>query len=255
MSRPEESVVLCEGFHDRAFWKGWLLHLRCEDARPRRDSGYGIAVDPFGRKVTNGHFAFRSPAGAFIRVRPCVGDQEVLKQTEIRLEERKTQALRRLVINLDTDDDDGGVEPHATSLRQAIESRVAATDPAMIRLAGGDLSIDSGSTLISIVLWRTDEPRVEHLPGQQTLERLVCAALCGAYPDRATAVAAWLTSRPSAPLAGPKEHAWSHMAGWYGEHGCDDFYQSVWRDPAVAAQLEQRLRASGGYRVAEELVR
>jgi len=26
-----ESVILCEGYHDRAFWAGWLLHLGCTD--------------------------------------------------------------------------------------------------------------------------------------------------------------------------------------------------------------------------------
>ena len=24
-----ESVILCEGFHDRAFWDGWLTFLHC----------------------------------------------------------------------------------------------------------------------------------------------------------------------------------------------------------------------------------
>src|SRR5262249_972525 len=106
---------------------------------------------------------------------------------------------------------------------------------------------------ISIIFWRAEDPAADHLPGQQTLERLVCAALCEAYPDRAAAVATWLASRPLAPPAGPKEHAWSHMAGWDGEHNCDDFYQAVWRDARVVAQLERRLRASGSYRVVEAL--
>jgi hypothetical protein len=86
-----------------------------------------------------------------------------------------------------------------------------------------------------------------------TLEGLVCAAFRAAYPDRARAVAAWLASRPHPPEVSPKEHAWSHMAGWYATGNCDDFYQGVWRDPAVATQLEARLRASGAWRIAEAL--
>jgi hypothetical protein len=26
-----ESVIYCEGYHDRAFWMGWLGHLGCSD--------------------------------------------------------------------------------------------------------------------------------------------------------------------------------------------------------------------------------
>jgi hypothetical protein len=140
-------------------------------------------------------------------------------------------------------------------LHQGIESRVAAADSAWNRLPDGDLSIDGGATLISTVFWSADDHAASHLPGKQTLESLVCAALCAAYPDRAVAVATWLSSRPAAPPAGPKEYAWSHMAGWYGSSGCDEFYQAVWRDPAVTAELEGRLRRSGSFRVVETLAR
>jgi hypothetical protein len=33
MSDAGESIVLCEGFDDRAFWQGLLLSLGCKDAR------------------------------------------------------------------------------------------------------------------------------------------------------------------------------------------------------------------------------
>ena len=45
----------------------------------------------------------------------------------------------------------------------------------------------------------------------------------------------------------PKEHAWSHMAGWYADAGCDEFYQAVWRDGHVVTELEARLRANGSW--------
>jgi hypothetical protein len=69
-------------------------------------------------------------------------------------------------------------------------------------------------------------------------------------------VDAWLRSRHSPPgstAGGAKEHAWSHMAGWYASHNCDDFYHAVWRDEKVAPELEVRLRASGALRVADAL--
>ncbi len=63
MSAPTESVVLCEGFHDRAFWKGWLSHLDCRDARTKLPSGaFERARDPFGKFVEPGQFAWRIAA-------------------------------------------------------------------------------------------------------------------------------------------------------------------------------------------------
>ena len=59
--------------------------------------------------------------------------------------------------------------------------------------------------------------------------------------------------RREAPQAGPKEFGWSFMAGWYAERGCEGFYRTIWEDPAVANELEDRLRKAGAWRVAEAL--
>jgi hypothetical protein len=45
------------------------------------------------------------------------------------------------------------------------------------------------------------------------------------------------------------------MAGWYADHGCEAFYRVLWSDPNVVGELEKRLRASGPWRIAEELAR
>src|SRR4051812_19765384 len=104
MNAPAESVVLCEGYYDRAFWAEWLTRRGCQDARPRRSDGsFGQARDPFGKVVARGDFAFLSASGEFIRVRPCNGDKNVIEQAVTQLKERTTQALHRLVINVDTD--------------------------------------------------------------------------------------------------------------------------------------------------------
>jgi hypothetical protein len=63
----------------------------------------------------------------------------------------------------------------------------------------------------------------------------------------------WLKSRPNPPPPDPKELAWSHMAGWHAEHGCEPFYKLLWQDAAVATQLESRLRECGAWRIAEAL--
>ncbi|WP_437992273.1 hypothetical protein [Sorangium sp. So ce145] len=258
MSASVESVVLCEGYHDRAFWAGWLVErLGWTDARPRRENGtYDIARDPFGKPVTRGDFAYRTPLGRFLRVRPCHGDSQVLAVMKTRLRERTTNGLRRLAVNLDVDTDaaeTNGAPQREAALRDAVERIVAQEDPRWSRTPDGDLCLDGGATLVSLVLWSASDPPTPELPPQQTLERLVCAALRAAYPDRAAAVGVWLASRRDPPPATPKEHAWSHMAGWYAAHNCDDFFQAVWRTPAVAAELEARLRASGALRAAAAL--
>ena len=51
-------------------------------------------------------------------------------------------------------------------------------------------------------------------------------------------------------MALPKDHAWSYMAGWYAEHGCEAFYSSLWNDVRVVAELESRLQAAGAWQIA-----
>jgi hypothetical protein len=57
------------------------------------------------------------------------------------------------------------------------------------------------------------------------------------------------------PSADPKEHAWSYMAGWYADHGCEACYSNLWNDPRVVGELESRLRASGAWQMAESMAR
>jgi hypothetical protein len=239
----EESVILCEGFHDRAFWKGCLKYLGCRDLPGRRPF-----FDPFNTPVPPGQFVFASKSGAFIRLLSCGGDKGVLGELEDRLAGRTTNTLRRLVVNLDTDAKDvAGLALRTAGLRASVESRVAKADPSWTTNADADLALDGGATLVSTIFWSAADPVSPELPAKQTLERLVCAALCAAYPGRGATISTWLGSRAPMPPESPKEHAWSHMAGWYAEAGCDEFYQAVWRDALVVAELEARLRANGSW--------
>jgi hypothetical protein len=113
--------------------------------------------------------------------------------------------------------------------------------------------MDAGALPVSLVVWWASDAHSPGLSMKETLERLACAALCAAYPARSGAVEIWLGQRSDTPAADHKAYAWSHMAGWYAERGCEAFYSRLWEDPLIAKELEQRLHASGAWRIAEEL--
>jgi hypothetical protein len=117
------------------------------------------------------------------------------------------------------------------------------------------LLLYEGSTLVSVVEWNSDDAAGTGVPAIQTLERLICSAMVAAYPQRAPAVQQWLDSHPEPPGSSPKEFAWSYMAGWYADCGCEYFCQAVWSDARIADELKSRLTRAGTWRVAEDLIR
>lgn len=246
-----ESVILCEGYLDRAFWAGWLAHLGCTIRKER-----GQVYDALGRPVHKGQHMYRSRSDRFVRVVPCHGKPNVRLEARERLSQRSMRPrLTHLILNVDPDigvDAPGG----ATGLRrQDVHAFVRQFDPEATERAEGDIALDAGGTLVSLVRWEAENHDLPGVPTQQTLERVVCIGLVAAYPERGPAVDQWLNSRPSPPQANPKEFGWSYMAGWYSQYGCEAFYQLLWQDGAVAAELESRLRACGAWRVAEALAR
>jgi hypothetical protein len=251
-----ESVILCEGYHDRAFWAGWLVHLGCTDPGERPDGGRrGRVTDPWGATVSDGQFAYRSQSGHFVRVIPCHGKSNILRAAESRLKDRIDKQLRHLVLCFDSDadasatatGDQGGILP-------AMKALVARHDKCQAN-RNGDYIFEDSTVVTAPVCWTVDDPRTDGLPAQQTLERLVCAALVAVYPDRGPVIQRWLDSRPKAPIAGPKEFAWSHMAGWYAKFGCETFYRQVWDDNKAADELRHRLDRCGAWRIGELLAK
>jgi hypothetical protein len=215
------------------------------------DSGYP-ALDPWGDPVRRGQFAYRSKSGSFIRLRPCNGKSNVLHEARVRLTQRSTKRLLRLVINVDVDISAAGTSPAPTGLRQQdVLHQVQQIDPQASVNAKGEMDVDGGATKVSLIRWEATDPPVAGLPTRQTLERLACAALIAAYPLRAKSVQDWLDSRPNPPHADPKEHAWSYMAGWYADQSCEAFYSNLWTDLQVATELESRLRASGAWQIVD----
>ena len=71
MSAKRQHIVLCEGFDDRSFWTGWLLHLGCDDPS---QGGRTTAYDKWGHPIRGrGRFAFTTAAGSCIVVHPFGG--------------------------------------------------------------------------------------------------------------------------------------------------------------------------------------
>ncbi len=247
-----ESVILCEGYHDRAFWDGWLTFMGCDGSGFRPGTPGFPKNDPWGKQVHGrGQVAYHSKNGGFVRILPCNGKGKILYEARVLLNARATRRLLRLVINVDLDTSGSGLASAASGQRQQdVLYQVQQIDASAIINVDGDIEMDSGATKISLLRWEANDPPAPGLPDQQCLERLVSAALAAAYPTRAASVQNWLDARPDLPGADPKEHAWSYMAGWYADFGCEAFYSNLWNDPRVAAELEARLRSSGAWQTA-----
>jgi hypothetical protein len=195
----QESVILCEGYHDRAFWGGWLKSLGCVVPQANNKAlATRIVKDPWGRSVSSGQFGYHSPTGNFVRI-------------------------------------------------------LKAADPTFTTSPKGDYLLDGGSTVVSVVVWWAPDSQADGLPWKHTLERLVCAALNATLSGRAQAVEQWLQNRPAGSPAGPKEYAWSNMAGWAADKGCEAFYSELWSQPQVGTELRSRLEKTGAWRIAEQV--
>lgn len=199
-----ESYVLCEGYHDRAFWAGLLLHLGCSDPG---DAGHGARTtftDPWGDPVRGGgQFAYRSLAGGFIRVVPAGGKEKILPLARNRLLQR-TKELSTLILNVDSDQNADGTPAVNPLLTHAtVQQVVRKLDAGAVFQPNGDVITNGGATTVTLTRWEAPDQPLQGLPNQHTLERIVCASVMAAYPPRGPAVQHWLDDRPAAPAAGP----------------------------------------------------
>lgn len=242
------SVVLCEGYYDRAFWAGWLIRLGIPEPKD-----ISQVRDPWDKPVTRGRFGYHTHSGNYVEVVPCHGKDNILQTMRIYLSGLSTKPLHRLILNIDTDI--GATEPRTeTGLRdEDVLREVGKVKPGAELNSEGDVILDEGDTIVSLIRWETLTENTAYLPLQQCLERLVCAAIIAVYPDRGPAVQRWLETRPEPPPTTPKVFAWSHMAGWYGERSCEDFYKAIWEDDEIVRELQSRLEVSGAWRIAEAL--
>lgn len=154
----------------------------------------------------------------------------------------------RLVLNLDSDAEDSSDQRAHDVIRGIVhefggEMGEARHGPFMV-----------GHTQVFSLVWMC--PNAEGTPGvphKQMLERLVAASIQAAHPDRGPAVQRWLDAEPRAEVS-PKSFTYSYLAKWYAESGADDFFRAIWRDQAIAAQLRERLEATGAWGVVAGLV-
>jgi hypothetical protein len=248
------SEIFCEGFHDRAFWKGWLQTLGCSDpgAPPPGASTRPDVHDPWGGIVSRGRFAFHSPTKHFMRVTPCNGKPNILRLVRMRLKDHSTEPVRRIIVNEDSDLLAGA--PAGVVTPASVERLVKEFDPAATQRPNGEWRLFNDTVGVSLILWTANDPPTDGVPTHETLERLITAAICAAHAGRGVAIRDWLASRPLPPPPDVKEFSWSHMAGWYAVMGGEAFYSNLWRDAAIAAQLERRLRASGAWAIVENFV-
>src|SRR5439155_16347810 len=108
---------------------------------------------------------------------------KVRPAARIRLGQRQSKALLRLVINIDSDVTASGVRMGASGLqRNDVEQFVRTFDPLAAINADGEIELDGGATKVSLVRWEVTDPPAPGLPDQQSLERLVSAALAAAFP-------------------------------------------------------------------------
>ena len=241
-------VVLCEGIHDTAFWGGALARLGATKG----------ARSPYSAESRG----YSSRNGAFIEFRQK-GRKPSWSDLTQELIGAATRATSEIVLCVDLD-----LEGDAPDFVQARKDRkknlleVAAG----IQLIEGKKHSDCWdkdtlsavfplalqSTRVSMALWGAAGGAAAGIPQKQTLERLVCAAVVAAYPATARPVSDWLAGRPEPPCRSGHEHkayAASYMAGWYAGRDYQGFFQAVWEDAKIAAQLETLLQATGAWDV------
>jgi|GEM_PF-1921183 len=260
MTAPTFTVLLCEGYHDRSFLAGALIdRLGWTDpgdkgGRPR------IQVQDLWGNVARGDFSFVYwETSAQLRLRLCYGDSNVRFALETALEGRTTKHFDRLVVNYDGDVGGHGAD-FEDRVVQSIDGVVRRLCSSVSSVSPGHWLIDEGQREVRALIWHAPDERRLGVPPQQCLERLICASAGVVWPERLESIGNWLGSRPdptykisSNPTPGTiaKSHNWALMAGWFAEHGCDDFFREVWKHGPLGDELQVRLVASGAWPVLE----
>lgn len=243
-SEPKQHVVLCEGYDDRSFWKGWLLHLGCTDPT---DGGRKAVPDVWGRPVQGqGRYLFHTPAGSDVIVQPYNGRDNARQATTDYLGDRQAYRPSRVILNMDADSPDAAstsAEDQIRGIAERLGARGNRSGPFVI-----------GESILHPVVWKCGDPDpTPGVPSRQTLERLVCAAIRASAPERADGAQRWLDDEPRG-LKLPKSYTSSYFAKWYTDHGEGHFHEGIWQDEAVVAELRSRLESQGAWQVVRELV-
>lgn len=254
---PPFTIALCEGYHDRSFLAGALVErLGWEEPGLEADGRRKPWQDRWGQ-VAGGDFGYVHPeTRAQIRLRPCGGHTKVPVAVQKVLQGRATRPFDRLLVNYDGDKGGDGPD-YLARIHGSVRDLLVRSGAEPEIVSEGRFLIDGGARSVDVMVWRCDGPPREGVPAQQCLERVLCTAAAAVWPDRMASVGRWLRERPEpttrvsgdaegAPPTIAKSHGWTLMAGWFADHGCDDFLKQVWRSPMRDA-LEKLLVESGAW--------
>ncbi len=223
-------VVHVEGFDDRHFLAGMIERLGWVPARDKhaQERVKTLLADA---RTPNTSFGYLSPArDRTLLVNPGLAghgnEARVFERVEFALSEPERR--RELVACLDSD----LPWDHPDPTRPRVD-RMRAVDP--------DARVE-----LAVWHWR---PGVERagVPRKQTLERLVLGVLSELEGSKeyGLIVERFLGEQPAAPAVSAKHFAWATMAKWYGDHGCGDFYQALWRERAFADAMLKAMDEHG----------
>ncbi|MFZ4575068.1 MAG: hypothetical protein ACOYN0_11765 [Phycisphaerales bacterium] len=132
-----ESVICCEGFHDRAFWGGLLQYAGCKGLKGNLKHQL---LDRTGAGLNRGEYAFLGPGGHLVRLQPTQQVGGPLTAARIRLGQLATRSLTRIIICRDSDS-----EAFSTASDRARESAASLNGwlpDASHRVEGADVHIE-----------------------------------------------------------------------------------------------------------------
>lgn len=246
-------TALVEGFHDRSFLAGWLLRRGWTDPGLREGLARKAVVNPVtGERVSPGRFGFLGPGDnpSFIEIVPAGGFRSLVDSLKSLVKRATPPDPDEILVVVDADGSGSAIAARRDAIRSALTRASTSIDD-----TNGTWAVQRG-VRVRLIVWQAGACEQQGLPVSEDLERLVCAAIGDAHPSRAAAVSAWLENRPERPDEHTaKPHSWSHMAGWYADEGCDQFWRALWRQEPIRIALENRLKASGAEAVIESIER
>ncbi len=150
---PHEIRILCEGYYDRAFWKGWLDALGAQSAWTPAAEGKSRRPPPLDlerKPIQRGQFGFYSKKSRnLIRVQPCGGKSNVMPVLHEVIQLSETSPVRQIIINIDSDTYAGDIQQDSqtgVSAMAMLKSRYPAAtmdgENSRVSLPGLSLDVD-----------------------------------------------------------------------------------------------------------------
>lgn len=259
MSTLPFTMILCEGYHDRAFLAGACVTRLGWREPPLDEKGNRVSMRDAWGTVSGGDFGFEHGVSkAQLRIRPVHGHMKMNAAIERVLKVGKP--FNRIVVCYDGDKGGAGAD-FLDNIHRSIEGVLTKLGRNSKTIGAGHWRIDDTTTEVRALVWHCNDTPCNELPDQQCLERVICASVRAVWPARTGSLTQWLRDRPEpttcfsgssdSPSTIAKSHAWAVMAGWFAEHGCDDFHRILWHHDELNQALRQRLEQSGNWAVLE----